>query len=243
MFKKNFSVALILCIETATRSCSVALSKDGTIISLKESSEKNTHSVLLTKFISEVLSDTGCKYSGLDAIAVGSGPGSYTGLRIGVSTAKGLCYAIDKPLISVGTLATLSMGMRSVFRNESGGLKPLLFCPMIDARRMEVYTALYDTKGEEIKPPSAEILTGESFTDLLTGHCIVFAGDGAEKCRNFLNDIPNAVFLDDLIVSSRYMAELAEQKFNAGIFEDVAYFEPFYLKDFVAGRPTVKGLK
>lgn len=236
-------MALILCIETATSSCSVALSKEGKVVSLKESFDKNSHSALLIKFIGDVISEAGSAFSELDAIAAGSGPGSYTGLRIGVSTAKGLCYAIDKPLISVGTLASLSAGMRSVFPHESKENKPLVYCPMIDARRMEVYTALYGRNGDELKSPSAEVITSESFSDILSDHCVVFAGDGSGKCRELLSGNPNAVFLDDIRVSSLHMAELAEMKFYSGLFEDPAYFVPYYLKDFIAGKPKVKGLK
>lgn len=234
-------MAIILNIETATSVCSVSLSKDGEILSLKETSEKNSHSEVITVFIEKVLKESKIKAGILDAIAVSMGPGSYTGLRIGVSTAKGLCYAIDKPLISVSTLQAMALGM-----TKSDEIRELdqyvLFCPMIDARRMEVYSALYDMNNVPVRDTRAEIIDEHSFDSYLNNHKIIFFGNGASKCRDVLSHQENAVFVDDIFPSSINMAEIAEQKFLNKEFEDIAYFEPFYLKDFIAGKPKVKGL-
>jgi tRNA threonylcarbamoyladenosine biosynthesis protein TsaB len=238
-------MALILSIETATNSCSIALSKDGTVLALEESFIRNTHSAVITLLIEKVLSAAGMSFGDIDAIAVGEGPGSYTGLRIGVATAKGLCYALETPLLAIGTLHALSYGMKDVFSSarDTGKSNPVLFCPMIDARRMEVYCAVYDSSGKEVHKPTAEIITENSFAGYLENNILVFAGDGAMKCKSILGHIPNSVFLDDIDASAKFMATLAEEKYTAGQFEDLAYFEPFYLKDFVAGKPKVKGLR
>jgi len=236
-------MSAILCIETATRVCSVAICKEGNVISKREISGEYSHAEKLTLFIREVSEETGIMLGQLDAVAVSRGPGSFTGLRIGVSTAKGLCYALDKPLISVGTLQSMAYGMAEICNSNSTGRKDILFCPMIDARRMEVYTALYDGENNEIIPPAAEIIAASSFSEYFKKHTLCFAGDGAEKCKELFAGQPRAVFLDTMLPSACHMASLADHAFNAGRFEDVASFEPYYLKDFVAGKPKVKGLK
>ncbi|KAF0201150.1 MAG: hypothetical protein FD170_2916 [Bacteroidetes bacterium] len=233
-------MSIILNIETATPVCSIALSDNNQILALRETSEKNSHSQVVAVFIDEMLKDCGLKPTDLDAVAVSKGPGSYTGLRIGVSTAKGICYALGKPLISVGTLKAMAFGMAQKFKNP--GNLPVLFAPMIDARRMEVYTALYDQNLMVVKEVYAAIVDNDTFSDLIGSHIICFAGDGAEKCRETLNH-PNFRLLDDFTASAAYMKDFSAEKFNAGQFEDTAYFEPYYLKDFVAGPPRVKGLK
>lgn len=233
-------MSIILNIETATPVCSIALSDNNQILALRETSEKNSHSQVVAVFIDEMLKDCGLKPADLDAVAVSKGPGSYTGLRIGVSTAKGICYALGKPLISVGTLKAMALGMAQKFNNP--GNLPVLFAPMIDARRMEVYTALYDQNLMVVKEVYAAIVDNDTFSDLIGSHIICFAGDGAEKCRETLNH-PNFRLLDDFTASAAYMKDFSAEKFNAGQFEDTAYFEPYYLKDFVAGPPRVKGLK
>ncbi|HEY9114749.1 MAG TPA: tRNA (adenosine(37)-N6)-threonylcarbamoyltransferase complex dimerization subunit type 1 TsaB [Bacteroidales bacterium] len=236
-------MATILHIETSSQVCSVSVSKNGNVAAIKESTDKNSHAELVTIFSEEVLKETGKAFSDLDAIAVSMGPGSYTGLRIGVSTAKGFCFAIDKPLIAISTLEAMACGMVK-FAKKSGFIhKNHLFCPMIDARRMEVYTAVFDSELKTIQEISAEIIDETSFAELLEKHPILFAGDGAEKCKDLFSSEKNAHFLDDFNPSSAFMAELAEKKFNAGNFENLAYFEPFYLKDFVSGIPKVKGLR
>jgi len=232
-------MAIILNIETSTIACSVALAIDGKTIAIKESFTRNSHAENITVFSENVLKKAGLTFPELDAIAVSKGPGSYTGLRIGVSTAKGFCYSLDKPLIAIGTLKALSAGMISKITIPGD----CLYCPMIDARRMEVYSALFDYQLNETRKTEAEIIDADSFKVLLENQKIVFAGDGAEKCKTFLQENNNAVFIDELLPSAKFMSKLAEQKFQDGKFENLAYFEPFYLKDFVAGIPRVKGLR
>jgi tRNA threonylcarbamoyladenosine biosynthesis protein TsaB len=230
----------ILCIETATQVCSVALSIDGKFAGVKETNEKNAHSRVLTNFIQELIKEQGISLKKIDAIAISMGPGSYTGLRIGVSTAKGLCYSLDKPLIAINTLKSMTDGLiqQSKFKLN----KEDLYCPMIDARRMEVYTALYSIKGDEFKATSADIIDEDSFKAILENNKIVFFGDGASKCKTKITHM-NAVFYDGFMPSASHMIKATMQKFEKSDFEDVAYFEPFYLKDFIAGIPKVKGLR
>lgn len=238
-------MSLILNIETATGVCSVALARDGQLLGLKESDTKNSHASVLTLFIDEVIKTAGITLSDLDAIAVSEGPGSYTGLRIGVAAAKGLCYALEKPLIGVSTLRAMAIGMPHPpppSPSREGEIN-ILYCPMIDARRMEVYCAIFDEKGKEIRETRAEIIDENSFMEYLGKNRIVFAGDGALKCRPLFDKHPNAVFSEDFQVSARFMISLSEEKFSQKIFEDIVYFEPYYLKDFIAGKPRVKGLK
>jgi tRNA threonylcarbamoyladenosine biosynthesis protein TsaB len=216
---------IILQIETATTICSVALARDGKVVAFKQVDQRNAHAEVITVFIDELLSVSGFNYADIDAIAVSCGPGSYTGLRIGVSTAKGLCFALDKPLIAIETFEGIETDM--------------LLCPMIDARRMEVYTAVFNSKGENIKPTAAEIIDENSFADLLQDNKILFFGDGAEKCREVLSHNPNAHFLAGFINSATHLTKKAEEKFMAKDFEDVAYFEPYYLKDFIAGKKAL----
>lgn len=233
-------MTLILNIETATAVCSVCITKDNEVLALRETSESNSHARVVAVFIDQMLKETGIDKHLLDAVAVSKGPGSYTGLRIGVSTAKGLCYALDKPLIGIGTLESMAYGMKQLPLTKTKGL-PVIYIPMIDARRMEVYTALFDENLIRIKETTADIITADSYSNLLADHHLVIAGDGAEKCRALL-DHPNISFLEDFSVSSIHMVQPAIRQFKAGAFEDTAYFEPFYLKDFIAGKPKVKGL-
>lgn len=218
----------------------MALSENGQLKLLRESSEKNIHSSVITVFIEAMMSESGWPFPSLDAVSVSMGPGSYTGLRIGVSTAKGICYALDKPLIAIGTLQAMAAGMAGTPSLSTG--TPSLFCPMIDAKRMEVYSALYDQGLHPFREILAEIITEESFHEEFRDHTVVFAGDGASKCRPLLQNHPNAVFLDDFRPSAKFMIPLAEEKFRLRQFENTAYFEPFYLKDFIPGIPRVKGL-
>ncbi len=224
-------MSLLLQIETATTACSVALTRDGQVIAVRELNERNIHAEVITVFIEEVFQTAGLTYADLDAIAVSSGPGSYTGLRIGVSTAKGLCYALDKPLIAVETLQAMADGMIA-----HAPVQNLWLCPMIDARRMEVYTALFDAQGDRVEPTSAQIIDEHSFTEVLERQKILFFGDGAAKCREVLGKHSNALFDTNLINSATFLTRRALQKLEAKEFEDVAYYEPFYFKDFIAGK-------
>ncbi len=234
-------MSLILNIETATGVCSVALAKDGKLLGLKESDTKNNHASVLTLFMDEVIKTAGVTLSDLDAIAVSEGPGSYTGLRIGVAAAKGLCFALDRPLIAVNTLQAMSLGMANSI--SSGKISNVLYCPMIDARRMEVYCAIFDEKYNKVRETRAEIIEENSFKEFLVKNKVVFAGDGALKCRSFIEQHPNAIFSETFQTSAKFMITLSEKKFSEGKFENLAYFEPYYLKDFIAGKPRVKGLK
>lgn len=233
-------MGIILNIETSTRVCSVALAIDGNVNAIKESNIQNAHAESITLFSEEVIKKSGLKFSDLDAIAVSRGPGSYTGLRIGVSTAKGFCYALERPLIAIDTLKAMAFGMSKLV---DIGRTDILFCPMIDARRMEVYTAIYDHELNCIQDTNAEIVDENSFAKVLENKKVYFGGDGSDKCKTVLGGNPNTTFLENFNPSSSYMANEAEDKFQSRQFEDVAYFEPFYLKDFVAGIPKVKGLK
>jgi len=232
----------ILSLETATNVCSVALSGNGQLLALRESTVKNAHSSVLTTFVDEVFNLAGLRPAEIDAIAVSEGPGSYTGLRIGVATAKGLCYALDKPLIAIPTLKAMASGMLNQQLRTPNPKLQTFFCPMIDARRMEVFSSVFNSGLVEIRETLAEIIDKTSFSEILIENKIYFAGDGATKCKSFLEVNENAVFLDDFQVSARFMIHLAEQKFQSCEFENLAYFEPYYLKDFVAGKPRVKGL-
>jgi tRNA threonylcarbamoyladenosine biosynthesis protein TsaB len=241
-------MALILCLETATEVCSAALFRDDTLLGIKESTLRNAHSAMLTIFIDELFHSSACNLSDLEAIAVSMGPGSYTGLRIGVATAKGLCYALDKPLIAVPTLQAMAAGMIDEMQNAKCKMQnaklinAALVCPMIDARRMEVYCAVYDAENKEVREVRADIVDAYSFQEFLADHAVVFGGEGADKCKPALGSQPNALFLEGFRASAQYMIGLAMEKFTRNQFENLAYFEPFYLKDFVAGKPRVKGL-
>ena len=226
-------MALILQIETATQTCSVALAQDGEVLAILEKTERNIHAGVITVFIEEIMQKACKQYGDLDAIAVSMGPGSYTGLRIGVSTAKGLCYALDIPLIAVNTLEAMANG----FMNNCFSVNPqTVFCPMIDARRMEVYCAVYNYKNELILKTEAKIIDDQSFSDLLNQYVVYFFGDGAAKCETDLGFHLNARIMTDFENSASHLTSLAFEKFKNKQFEDVAYFEPFYLKDFIAGK-------
>lgn len=201
------------------------------------------HASFTGLFIREVMEESGRSFTELDAVAVTRGPGSYTGLRIGVSSAKGLCYALDIPLIAIGTLHSMAAGMREKLITEQGiSSEGNLLCPMIDAKRMEVYTAVYDLDLNCVREVAAEIITGESFAGLLENGPLWFFGDGAQKCEPILGGNQNARFDVNILPSSKYMVDIAIRKFNSGLFEDIAYFEPYYLKEFLPGIPRVRGL-
>jgi len=220
---------LILCIESATRVCSVAIFKGEELLSIKEeSSEQYIHSEKLAVFIEECISEAQLKPEDINAVAVSSGPGSYTGLRIGTATAKGFCFGLDIPLISIETLESLAYTAVSKYPEID------IYLPMIDARRLEVFTAIFDSNCNRIANTFAEEIDSESFTEFKDKKILIF-GDGAEKCLNTLTHL-NLAF-KDVYCSARNLGKLALQRFNASDFSDLAYFEPFYLKDFVAGKP------
>jgi len=234
-------MALILNIETSTEVCSVSLAENGQLLFKKESLEGVNHSRLLTVFIEELFAENNININTLCAVAVSKGPGSYTGLRIGVSVAKGLCYGLNIPLISINSLEILGIfaARNHAKTNLANDEIPVLFCPMIDARRMEVYTALYNGYGEEIRPVSAEIIDSDFLSELLENHKILFLGNGAKKCKNIIKHI-NAHFEGPITTSALFMQSISEEKFKNNEFENVAYFEPFYLKNFIATIPRNK---
>ncbi len=215
----------ILNLETATTNCSVSVSEGDRILSLKENNAINySHSEQLHVFIKEVVEEASLSFADLDAIAVSKGPGSYTGLRIGVSAAKGLCFSLDLPLISVPTLES----MATQIKPKTGEV----VIPVLDARRMEVYSAVFDDQLKEIRETRAEVVHEESFGEFVSANKVYVVGSGAQKCSEVLTH-PNFQFNTSLVPSAREMAKIAFKKFQAKKFEDVAYFEPFYLKDFV----------
>lgn len=232
-------MALILNFDTSTEICSVNLAKNGKILFIRESSEEKSHASSLTVFIEQILGEANITVSQLDAVAVSMGPGSYTGLRIGVSTAKGLCYGSNVPFIAISTLQAMAMQLSNNTKLLKGLSDNIWFCPMIDARRMEVYTAFYDLQNTEQRKISAEILDDESFQSILNERIVLFFGNGSAKFKDVCKH-KNAIFIDNIDTSSEGMVNLAEISFEKKKFEDIAYFEPFYLKDFIATIPKKK---
>ena len=224
----------ILLLETATDSCSVALAEGNRIVAEKYINQPKAHASLLARYIADILEENGITMNDCSAVAVSKGPGSYTGLRVGVSCAKGLCYGAEKPLISVCTLATIAqMAIDNSLYKADGDYTII---PMIDARRMEVYTANFNSKGEQLTPVEAKILDENSYAAELAAGPVLFTGNGAEKFKELVAGNPNAFFAPQEPHASG-MRIIAAAKLEAGEFEDNAYFEPFYLKDFVAGKP------
>ncbi|MEO6282836.1 MAG: tRNA (adenosine(37)-N6)-threonylcarbamoyltransferase complex dimerization subunit type 1 TsaB [Dyadobacter sp.] len=222
---------LLLSIDTSIRGCSVALHGDTGLLASYDLYTDKSSSAMLTTLIKNVVKDAGYSLSDLDAIAIAKGPGSYTGLRVGVSTAKGLCYALEKPLIAINTLEAMALQLSPFYAGH-------LLCPMIDARRMEVYSAVFNDQNEFVQPTQAVIMDADSFQGLLKENKVVFFGDGAAKCKPLLFDHPSAVFPDQNIrPSARTIGSLAVRAFENSQFEDVATFEPYYLKDFMSPAP------
>ena len=224
-------MSVILSIETSTKICSVALHLEGSLLACHDLFLEKSHSSLLTVMVADVLKQCAFSLHDISAIAVSLGPGSYTGLRIGVSTVKGLGYALDKPVIGVNTLEAMAVGS-SRFNTDGA-----LLCPMIDARRMEVYCLLMNHELDLIERTQARIIDELSFADYLQDEKILFFGNGADKCREVLRHQSNALFLEGINPSAMYVGAVACQKFEKKLFEDIAYFEPFYLKDFKPGKP------
>ncbi|GAB7255606.1 tRNA (adenosine(37)-N6)-threonylcarbamoyltransferase complex dimerization subunit type 1 TsaB [Polaribacter sp. OB-PA-B3] len=218
-------MAIILNIETSTKNCSVNVAENGVVLAIKELNNGNySHAEVLHPFIEEVLEQAAISKPQINAIAVSKGPGSYTGLRIGVSAAKGLCFALNCPLISIDTLTALTYAISI----EEG-----FIVPMLDARRMEVYAAIFNSDNIKIRDTKAEIIEDSSFLEELEKSKVYFLGDGSKKCKQIITH-KNAVFVDDKFPSSKEMALLSYLKYKKNDIEDVAYFEPFYLKDFIA---------
>ena len=227
-------MANILLIASATKVCSVAIAENGVVACIKESvREEYSHAELLTVYIEELLNGP-WKGKSIDAVAVMDGPGSYTGLRIGTSAAKGLCFAKEIPLIAIGSLLTWAIGLKDELVVQLGPED--LIIPMMDARRMEVYYAAYNAYLKEVKAPAALVVDEGSANDLIAGRKVHLVGDGVAKCADIFSNVEGAM-LYDLELSSTFMAAEAERRFNADEFEDLAYFEPYYLKEFIAGKP------
>lgn len=225
-------MSCILNIETATPVCSVTVSNNGEIVFERENTDGPSHASLLGVFVADAMAEVRAKGYTLDAVSVSCGPGSYTGLRIGVSEAKGLCYGLGIPLIAIKTPQIMA---QKVMETEEVG-KDTLLCPMIDARRMEVYAALYDGNLNVVRDIAADIVDANSYQEYLSKSKVLFFGNGADKCNDAIQH-SNAHFLKGVYPSARYMARLSEEAFAARQFVDTAYFEPFYLKDFVATTP------
>ena len=227
-------MALILSLETSTTVCSVALHNNGKLIASAEMHKEQSHASKLAVLIDQVIKLADVSMNSLQGIAVSEGPGSYTGLRIGVSTAKGLCFALGIPLLSVGTLALLAKQIQ---------LKTILdnawLCPMIDARRMEVYCQMFDGEMNALQSIEAKVIDEESFREALNDHKIIFFGDGAAKCKSVITH-PNAFFISDIAPSAKELGLLASEKFSRNEFENLVSFEPFYLKEFLIKKPADK---
>lgn len=226
---------ILLHIETATDVCSVALTQGMEVLGVKESADGNSHSKNLLPFIDQVLHDNEKTTANLQGIVVSIGPGSYTGLRIGVSTAKGMAYSLGIPVITVSTLESIAQGAKQQASDNCD------IVPMIDARRMEVFAARYDSDMNLLDEVAAVIVDENAYSELLREKEVVFCGNGMPKCMELLSQFPNAHFAD-FTLSAQYMLPAALKKWEAKDFADTAYFEPFYLKEYVAGKPNVKGL-
>jgi len=236
-------MSCILHIETSTKACSVALSENGSLIFHKEDLEGPNHAVVCGVFVDEALSFANSHAIPVDAVAVSEGPGSYTGLRIGVSLAKGVCYGRDLPLLAVPTLKLLCvpvlLGKEELFTPPLEGMGEALLIPMIDARRMEVYSAVYDRSLREVRPIGADIVDADTYLPYLEEHPVWFFGDGSGKCQSVIQH-PNAHFIEGIVPLAKWMFPLAERSLHLGEKKDVAYFEPFYFKEYIAGTPNRK---
>ncbi len=236
-------MALIINLESSTEVCSVSLSKDGVLIDLIENHEGQSHAKLLSVFTDEIMKRNNLGFQQLDAVSISKGPGSYTGLRIGVSLAKGICYGANVPLIAINPLQAMAWHVaKNLDKYKLANTKDIILCPMIDARRMEVYTTLFNTQLEEIIPVEAQIIDENSFGKYLGENKVAFFGNGSSKCSGKIAS-PNAIFLEGVQTSAQFMCSLSNKAFENNDFVDLAYFEPFYLKDFIAGIPKKNILK
>lgn len=225
------NLPLLLYIESSSTVCSVAISQGDKLIAIKETNEGYSHAENLTWFIEQICIENAINLQSIDAVVVSKGPGSYTGLRIGVSAAKGICFALDKPLIAINTLQSMASYAASKYKTENA-----LYFPMQDARRMEVYNAAYDVNNKEIIETRALIVDENTTATIEWNGTIYYFGDGAEKCKNHFNGDARFVLLDDILPSSNNLIKLANKAFSENKFENLIYFEPYYLKEFVAGK-------
>jgi tRNA threonylcarbamoyladenosine biosynthesis protein TsaB len=228
-------MSYILSLETSTTVCSVAIHEAGKLLMSREILIPQSHASKLAVLVDEVRQASKLDFKQLSAVAVASGPGSYTGLRIGVSTAKALCYALNIPLVAVETLDIMAYQVQTS-RNRNQNNQEF-YCPMIDARRMEVYCKVFDESLNVIQPVEAKIIDEHSFDDVMSESTLIFFGDGSSKCKEILTN-PNAVFMENIFPAASMLGELAHKKFIEGIVEDVVHFEPFYLKDFLIKKPA-----
>jgi tRNA threonylcarbamoyladenosine biosynthesis protein TsaB len=232
-------MAFLLSLETSSQACSVALHNNGLLLASREIDTPRSAASQLAVMIHEVINESQCKASDLQGIVVASGPGSYTGLRIGVATAKGLCYALNIPLIAINTLQLLGYQGKDLLQNlEVKEQHNILLCPMLDARRMEVYCMLLDDNLNEVEPTQAKIIDAHSFENYLEEKVIYFIGEGAAKCKEIITH-DNARFVTDINPKATRLGELGYAKWNQSAFEDVVSFEPFYLKDFLIRKPNL----
>ena len=227
---------LLLLIESSTNNCSVALSSGEEIIAVKEQSGKNIHSQNLTLFIEQIMNENQLDFSALHGVVVGKGPGSYTGLRIGMMAAKGICYGAELPLMAVNTLKAMASGYRDMNKPEGDQL----LCPMIDARRMEVYCAVFNQEFKTIAPTKAEIISEESFDFMLRHNPLHFFGEGIEKIRHIIENKKNAHFAGEFLPSATFLAKPGTEEYDQENFRDLANYEPYYLKDFVPQHSEFK---
>jgi tRNA threonylcarbamoyladenosine biosynthesis protein TsaB len=234
-YKKSNYMAIILSIETSTPTSSIAIHDSGNLVSSQSVHRNKSHSEHLIPSIKYLCETSGINIKDIGAVAISKGPGSYTGLRIGTSSAKGLCYGLDIKLIAVNTLEAMAYGMQKYFAEE------VMLCPMLDARRMEVYCLVMKNDLSVVESTQAKIIEDSAFEELLETSKIVFFGNGAHKCKGMINS-NNAIFIDDIYPSAIQIGELAWDKYVNNQFEELAYFEPFYLKDFIAKKPSRKNL-
>lgn len=231
-------MALILNIDTATEHASACISKDGTLLSIETSSSQKDHAAFIQPAIQRLLVAAACSLNDLDAVAVSNGPGSYTGLRVGLSTAKGIVYALNKPLILLDTLEVIATAAIQATSNSSYPDGGTLYCPMIDARRMEVFTAVYDDSLKQVEKPHARVLDQHAFESYLSAGRLVISGSGGEKCKNIVTH-HNAIYLQ-IQHDARHMQTIAEKAYLLKSFADKAYSEPFYLKEFFTPAHKLK---
>lgn len=233
-YQHHIKMAIILSIETSTLTSSIAIHEDGQLISSQNIHVEKSHSEYLAPSIKYLFETCGLKMKAIDAVAISKGPGSYTGLRIGTSSAKGICYALDVKLIGINSLIAMARGMIKYHFEDA------LFCPMIDARRMEVYCLVTKNDLSIVENTQAKIIDESSFANLLIDNQVIFFGNGAIKCKPALDYSEKAIFIENINPSAEHIGILAWEAYQQKKFEDLAYFEPFYLKDFIAKKPSVK---